>query len=482
MNYGREPGNRLRGASETSSEDSTNTIVTDANGDTYMDNPNKRPAEITPDGPNEKNPRTDVPALPNSPDTTQDKTTMDSQPAPLTSRSITTSNTQQGNGGKHRAIMPMYSTPRWQGPLQDRDVVRLPLKIYFSINELDRDSPVVLKFQLNEYWRQFRNCPDLVNQTFNSAKILVQESSSNPAAGTADVRTTGALNVNNRNKGLSRDMAYDQMVNDAGVLIPKPVNTNALEARQFSRTTPCFTAGTSTTTGAGKIGTEFGDIQPDYRNFYEEMYQVRHVHGCAWKLTLQNASASDTSEAVVYHKTETITTANDSVNQNLQTNQSLQDVVSWPSLQSKVIKGDYTVVQGLWRSDQSNKQHDVIDSEEIKEWYPTGSASINAGEYEEFETLMFYAGPNTFHYPCFNAFLEIDYLVEYRDLKRPYRNVSRSSENTAKLGITGTLADLYPHFPKPTAGTNWPTRLQLSGQELTHAGQSWGTINGVSAH
>jgi len=482
------------GSQPSAKRDKTETPVTNLPGsaqisaqkdkETHLINPNSRLR-------NAQNPRRSL--FPDSADSGSGSTdsnnkmdTTDEAPMPMMAlQSTTTDSTSNGRKG-HRAIMPLYTTPMWKF-FEDRKMVRMPLKMYLSINKMDLDSPVVLKFQLNEYYRIFRNCPNLAQQTFNSPTTtkLGWNTPGNPAPSISnsselDLVDGDITNSTDRTKGLSRDKAYDQYVSDNGTLIQKPVNTNIYEARKFPRTTPCQTAGTTTTVGTGKIGDQFGDVQPDYREWFERLYQVRHVHGCAWKLTFENGSRSDESRAVVFHKTETITPGNNSTGQNLETTKKFHEVVNWPFLQKEVLQGGYTTVSGIWRSDKG--QHDVIDADEIKDWYATGKDSIPAGTasggYEEFETLMFYAHPDAVHNPSFNCFLEIDYLVEYRDLQRGYRNIGREADwGHQTLGDTG---DMYPKWPTPGA-TAWPTRVNLTNGELKHI-NNWLNNSGAVKH
>lgn len=485
----RPPSNRARN-DETPSQPNLpgeEHISPPDNRETHLINPNSRAR-------NARNPRRNI--LPDSPELppTQPSENMDTEGesiAPMGARSMSLAVSESGTGKRKRAIMPLYTTPAWK-MLEERKMVRLPLKIYFSINKLDRQTPVTFKFQLNEYWNQFRN-QSFVNQEFNVTNDVEEEQALvallNTGAGTTvgaaqrlEDRTGIPRNVANRAKGISRDQAYDQYITDNGTFVQKPVNINYFEARQFPRTTPCETASTVNSTGEGKFGTATGDIQPDYRNFYERFYQNRHVHGCAWKLTVTNASKTDQSRAVVFHKTETVSQNNDSANQNWETNRPLQDVVNWPHKQMVPISGHETVITGLYRSDQAH--HDIIDDDEIKEWYPTATfnPTTNAPTvptfspaFEENETFLFYADGQVMADPCFNAYLEIDWLVEYRDLRRVWRNPLRSTTQDILLG---KITDLYATFPNPAT---WPSVKNFSNVELGHIAR-WFPMGPADVH
>lgn len=408
------------------------------------------------------------------------------EPMPMALRSSAAGPAASESGTSNRVIMPMYTTPK-RSWFEKRQMVVLPVKINFSINKLDRASPILFRFQLNDTYNQYRQYteggvtfPAFVSQQFptNTQTGINQlrwqtEGSPAPSISLADyVRTTqGTMNdVFNRTKGISRDMVYDQFVErNHGVLVRKPVNLNMYEARRFIRTTPCTgTAAGQGGTGSGTFGTADGDIAPDFRNFYEEMYQVRHVHGCNWKMTIENGSNSVESQAVCLHKTESITNGYASADENLTINSTLHDAIQWPRVQQKPIKGKFTTISGQWRSKDAH--HEVVDADEIKNWYQTGQINgpAPAKTWNEFETMMFYADANAYHYPSFNVQFEAEWIVEYRDLKKVYRNITRENALTKTLGPTGTMQDLYTRFESPADATNWPSVKPLALADIKH--------------
>ena len=450
----------LRGSTNISPGDSR---------ETHLINPNSRER-------NARNPGRNLPF---------DSPPMDPQPntasvQPMAARSMTMAVSEGSKGKRRRAVMPLYTQPEWKF-FEERKMVRLPLKINFSVNRLDKNSPVRFTFQLNEYWNAFRN-QSFTKQTFGTQAVGTQETT-NPFVGGVP------SNLNTRSKGVSRDMAYDQAILSNGQIITKPVGLNYFEARRFLRTTPCETPDTAGThTGEGKFGTATGDIQPDYRNFYERLYQNRHVHGCAWKMTITNGSDTNYSKAVCFHKTETVSQNNDSANQNWEGDRSLQDVICWPHKNTVNIQGYETIISGLYRSDQAH--HDIIDDDEIKEWYPTSTFDA-AGvptiltynpAYEEKETFLFYADGASSFATCFNVLLEIDWLVEYRDLRRLWRNPIRSEANTDNP-IIARYHDMYPAFVTPAVGTAWPqTGTNLQPDMVARLRAYFNPVNAENSH
>jgi hypothetical protein len=412
---------------------------------------------------------------------------------------------QPGTGPSRRTIVPLYRTPK-RGFFEKDTVVALPVVINFSINKLDRLTPIVFRFQLNDTYDQYRQYtesgvtfPAFINQDFVNRPVNATIDNKDSIATTNILggfnyeHGDGKMNeVRVRNKGISRDMAYDQWASPQGLLIKKPVNLNAFEARQFIRTTPSENLGTTNgTTGAatigsgqfgrasaasdnliGEVGKGLGDIKPDGRDYYETMYTVRHVHACNWKLTIENGSVSDQAKAVCIHKTETITNGLASPAQNLTINANLHNASQWPNTKKDVIQGRYTTITGQWRSKDSAKNHDVIDADEIKDWYATGIPNETTKKWEEYQTMLFYADADTVHNPSFNVRFEAEWIVEYRDLKKLYRDIDRTSSMVARtLGKTGTMNDLYATFVTPAEGTNWPWKRDawdlVDNQQIT---------------
>lgn len=384
--------------------------------------------------------------------------------------------------GKGRQVMPMYRAPSPFPVDIDRTVVRLPLVVNFSINRLRTDKSVNFQFMLNDTYNIFRRAY-FRNQQFNITTGGIVPGITE-TAGNAIVAVPNAFSSRARGRGLSRDMAFDQYYNNGTSLVPKPVNENMWDCRQFIRTTPCETpgtvittlstsdTGTFATTGEGHFGNADGDLAPDGRNFYERLYQVRHVHGCKWKMIIENASKSDESRGCFLHRTETLTNGNQSIQNNdtifqarpgelFELQKPLDTVLSWNTYKKNVVQGKYSTISGMWRSDQSAKSQDVVDAQEIKDWYTTEIPNEATYQWQEYETFQFYSHPDAVHEPSFNCRLEIEYLVEYRDRKKQWRQIDRDSTTSTMMAST---TDFCTPFPTPNTGTggNFPGRAGAS--------------------
>lgn len=432
-----------------------------------------------------------APSFPNLQSSTEVGTEMDvAMEEPMAARSADAGSQTVANATKSRAILPMYRTPS-PFPIDiDRTVVRLPMVINFSINRMRMDKSINFQFMLNDTYNIFRRAY-FRDQLFNIAnvsgnvitpQVVAATGTTSSSVQTFALATEGQQALRSRDRGLSRDKAYDQYYNGTTQLVPKPVNANMWEARKFLRTTPSeiegvqqtslSTTGAASTlsrTGYGKFGNISGDISPDGRDYYERLYQVRHVHGCKWKMIFENASQSDESRATVLHKTETITNGNQSVQNNdsllegrtnelYELDHTLDTVISWNTYKKQTIQGKYSSVSGMWRSDQSARSQDVVDAQEIKDWYTTEIPNEAAYKWEEYETFQFYAHPDAVHEPTFNCRLELEYLVEYRDRKKQWRQVPR---NSIVSNIMAWDSDFTTPFPDP-ATDKWPGRAVVS--------------------
>jgi hypothetical protein len=425
------------------------------------------------------------------------------------------------DGKKSRGTMAVYSIPRDMALFSQRAMVRLPLTINFSINRLDMTAPLVFKVCLNQYFNQFKdtsfatqNFPNYAEQflddyTGTTAKdvslmqrmnghlrdiniVTIPGGGINEAAlGEAEntLRSEGAKSTANhlqtmgncagdyggltaRSKGFSTDKAYDQLYIN-GKAYPKPIGHNYGSAQRFVRTTPCTTAGTALSTSNGVMGNS-GDIQPDWRNFYEFMYQYRHVHKCKWAMIIDDPTTTQENNGVCVWKHETISNSDGEGAHNMRTNAHLHDAQGWPVKKQDITGG--SIVNDTWND--SDGTADIVNEEDIREWYKTSTINslgvvtplANSPIYEENLVCLFYGKNNRKNATdgtgasYFNCRLNIEWHVEYRDIKREFRDITREAQNTARIGGTGQLKDIYPNFPMPVEGTDWPTDVETHGR------------------
>jgi len=430
----------------------------------------------------------------------------------------------QGSGKKSRSTVPVYSIPRDLELFSQRAMVRMPMTFNFSINKLDMLEPLVFKMKLNQYFNQF-SANSFQVQTFPTADNgflgdydttigTLQPNTSattryagafrdQDAAGAADnglysagykfgsnskttmhMATGDFTGLPERRRGFSTDKAYDQLYIN-GRAYPKPVGHNYGAAQMFVRTCPAATIGTNVTTSSGIWGNASGDIRPDWRNYYEFMYQYRHVHKCKWAMTLEDPTTSKENNGVVIWKHETITSTDDGSNTNLVTNKPLHDAQGWPAKKQQITGGSR--VNDSW-TDTDGTQ-DIVNEEDIREWYPT--STISAGvvtvvqptpTYEENLVVLFYGkdkrsnGVNDNGASFFNCRLDVEWHVEYRDIKRTFRDIQRTAANTALIGGTGALSDIYPFFKDPTPGTDWPTERDNHDRACQHGYGTYATL------
>jgi hypothetical protein len=385
-----------------------------------------------------------------------------------------------GNKSTNTKIKPNYSLPREIGFLTETRTAMLPLTIYFSVNGLDQDSPVVFKFMLNDTFDIFRNT-DVVAQTFTTGNsVLLSEQVNVPnftpavAPGGNPYQTTliskSRVAGDPRTKGISNDMAYSVYEPHGNKLI-KPVNANMFEAKKFPITTRTSVSATTTTTGSGKFGynrkysrRDNGDYAMAWRDYYESVYRNRHVFQCDWKLEVECAQEGAYHRGVVLDAVETVTTQSVATPV-IPTNKSLGETTGYKRIKEHRLYGynvqggkEKTIISSSWNINRPAR-HDVVDDENTKVWYPTQLPNgLPPFDWQEYQTLLFYNdqfSSNT--KPCFNCKLDLLYHVQYRDLIGTLRYPDSDSA-TQLLQIRDTM---YPRgHPTPWVNFDIPDRAE----------------------
>lgn len=376
--------------------------------------------------------------------------------APMAQRS----SNSDGDVSTNRQVMPMYNTPREMGFLTETRTAVLPLSIYFSLNKLDHTAPVVLRFVVNDTYNIFRNT-DVQVQTFPAEAsnahfktiqtITVPVNSGTTAhTQTVDVSPARYQNVVARSKGISTDLAYSVLqIKANGVKYHKPVGVNYGRAIQFPTTTRCSTSGTATTTNGGKFGYSRGDnsvaANGDYpmawRPYYERVYRNRHVMQCDWQLTIENAVEGSYHRGVALETIESVTTQ-DVPTPTTPIDQPLSRLLRFKNIKKHQLacrnaQGGKVanVIHGSW-SPNKNIRRDVVDEEKTKVWYPTkGPNGPSPANWQEYAQYLFYNDEMSDNQNCyFNCRLDMNYVVQYRDLMENIRFPS-TSDATSLLQI-----------------------------------------------
>lgn len=383
-----------------------------------------------------------------------------------------------GNLATHGSVMPKYNLPREIGFVTETRSAMLPLTIYFSVNKLDSNAPVVLKFLLNDTFDIFRNTTvqpqtyPVTATNYSSAKIthaahtitnvaIPGNNTEDTYVSTCDVSSFG---YTQRSKGISNDMATAMLLtSDRNIKLHKPIGQNGVRAYQFPATTQTSTAGNTTLTGQGKFGYGSRAAQGDYamawRNYYERVYRNRHVMQTDWKLTMESAQSGGYHRGVVLNATETVTTQTVATPV-LPTDRPLAQMLRYKRIKEHRLssfdaQGGKTVdiISGSWSPNKTIRR-DVVDDEKCRVWYPTQLPNGPSGfDWQEYETLLFYNDEmSNMQNAYYNCKLELLYHVQYRDLVQDLR-FPLFTDNTAFLSVTDMT---YPHV-QYAAGTNWPS-------------------------
>lgn len=450
--------------------------LVDNNGNSNFVTPQRNPPQIQPSLTREERPlrgERSEGSLTNL--LTQVDTNMDvTEAAPMAMRAAAASG-DSGNPSKNRSVAVKYDSRQELGFFTETRTAMLPVSIYFSINKLDAQEPVRFTFVLNDTYNIFReqifipqNFPDAATNAHVPSRwttTVPASSGTNAHTQTSDYRPAQYVNPVVRSKGVSSDMAYSLIQSQQnGVKMTKPVGVNYGRALQFPFTTKSDIVGTALKTTSGNIGYGPGKAAGDYpmawRDYYERCYRMRHVMKTEWRLTMENAQEGVYHRGVVLEAVDTITNAPLSSSYITPISKPLAQMVRFKNIKETRLKAlnaqggsTVNVLSGVW-TDNSSRRRDVVDEENISDWYPTGAKNGPSGkEWEERQTLLFYNDQfsgNQNGY--FNCKLDLMYHVQYRDLKPFVRYASYEDADQVVLNINETT------FPtgQPLAN-QWPT-------------------------
>ena len=263
----------------------------------------------------------------------------------------------------------------------------LPVTYYFSMTGPTRSSPVLARLRMN--------CP---------YDILVGNTFVNQTEGVA------------RNQGISFDAQPASSTN------PTPLAT-------FPTALTGSTAATILTSGGGTVGDD--NLYPAWRKWYEKAYESYHTIATDYRITIRNSNTSTSSDIAVYHEWDAYTTS--SVGNVIPDTTSQFYWDTWKRINSDKISPkqlangeDYVeVIEGTWRPGMV--MHNVVNSTDIKTWYPTGAAPGGANPiWVEQLVLAIFLGENTPLSTLNAAFgvnvkVELRFHVQFKDLKTGIR-------------------------------------------------------------
>lgn len=377
---------------------------------------------------------------PERPTKVRRKLDMDDQPPMM--MAARSSAMEDGGGQGHKEPLVKYNVRADATLFTNVRTAYIRGTYYFSFNGLDQATPVVLKFRLNNPRNIFANST-LTRQDLNSGQSIL------------------------RAKGLSNDMAHQNSGYQTITAISnaKLTNVNNGALAPFPNTVIGDTAADTTNvsnrfSSSGTISD--ANTRPAWRDWYETIWQAMHVMETDYKMTffsghsITNSDLSNNDScfttATVFTTTDTETASTGGF-QTTPTDARLRDMLQFPYIQQHNIAlrdpsnptNQFNIIQGTWKDSDTSAGGTTLDEQQIKTWYPCGSGVDYNPAWRVDKTVLAYAGEfSSNHRPCINLKLELQYKVQYRDVRREW---------------------LYPQSNAATLNTNLTNKV--TRQQLT---------------
>ena len=337
--------------------------------------------------------------------------TMDTADQPMQVARMGGVSTQTSAGQNGTGETPVDLNTRVErGIFTETRTAALPLTFFFSMNRLDRTSPVVFKLRLN--------CPfdilidnTFVKQTDNSARV----------------------------KGISTDIA---LRSDNS---PNPI--------QYPPATfVCSTPKTATETSFGTVSD--ANCKPAWRDYYTRVWESYHTIETYYRISCQATPTDQNYETNIFIEEDSYTGS--SVSQVIPTNQTYQHYLHWPRVgpnqlsarnQNGPLNQGRKVFEGTWKPGQV--QRNTRNDEDIKAWYPTtGAPGAPNPTWVEQKVLLAFADAQAqlSNQQHINVRVDVVYKVQFKDLKREYRYPQAGDGNINALQVPGDILQT-PRLP-----------------------------------
>jgi len=302
-----------------------------------------------------------------------------------------------GMGGPVSKETPISPYPSLSYGLQETHTTILPYRAYFSVASPDYDTPVQLKFRMNSIWDMF-----------------VEPLSATAATGTVNVK--GKYNV------------------------PLNTGTQWITGQRFP-----------STIATGAVSNE----RPQWRDYWAEVYEYYTVLGCKWKLTMINVqgSAGGAAEVAIQYDTYSDTAGSTG---NIMPVTSYMETKAFKNIQWHIITErsagnneptHVKIVDGTYKPGQAKRN--ISNDGDVKTWTGTGTTLPTL---KEFLTLNFFAGgvdgglafSSTANGAAINCCIELDYIVQFKDLKLQarYPNSLAASVDLSQIIENGATDDV----------------------------------------
>lgn len=201
-------------------------------------------------------------------------------------------------------------------------------------------------------------------------------------------------------------------------------------------------------TGGSSPNFVFGAPVPWYTKLYDKVYDNYVVLETRWKITIDNPNSNVNANAMVLWDYDTYGASSTG---NIMPQAGLKDMLEWPHINIQRLPGKsinsngITVISGVWKP--NTKSRNVTNDADIKTWAVTGAAP-NPVYFENLQLRFFKdfiaGGEDNVIGPDVVCFMELDYVVQYKDLKVQMR---------------------YPLSGQSTISLVYPTDILQSGTE-----------------
>jgi ribosomal protein S16 len=204
-----------------------------------------------------------------------------------------------------------------------------------------------------------------------------------------------------------------------------------------------LTAATSANSGSATTSGVVSDANciPGWRAWFEKIYDSYHVMETQYRVTFVNPETTIGNRQRIYVDKDVYTTTS-SGNIMPTDSQPLYLNSVWKNVDMTIVeernnndsRGWIKTIQGTWRPNEWSKN--TLNAEDIKGWYATGAAPAPA--WVENLTILARSDEYATNPTNLNVFVELRYVVQFKDLKQGFR-YTQSSDATIALNTPGDV-------------------------------------------
>lgn len=298
-----------------------------------------------------------------------------------------------GPGGPVSKETPISPYPSLSYGLQETHTTILPYRTYFSFANLTHTAPLQVKLRLNSIF-----------DMFTTSMVTLAASSTAAAKGP--------------------------------YILPLGPGSSSGATATF----PVVNAA-----GAG------ADERPQWRDFYCRLYDYYTVLGCKYKITIMNSSNVRGGDAEVAVNFDTYSDTAGTAG-NIMPAAPYHQVKAFKNIQWYICAAETsensgnmtpTIISGKYRPGQAHRN--IENDGDVKTWTSTNLSNVTLPTLKELLTLNFFKAGLAYSEPqhvCGNVCVELDYIVQFKDLKEQARYPnSVTTDQDILLNIDESAAD-----------------------------------------